>query len=384
MILYLSSATESAHFSLLFSKGYIKSSLQAQRFNNLVAEGLSRSTIVYAVGHPQYTKGIGKIPDTQIEKEQIFYHTLGNNPGFFHRITNFYSLFVHCKNVIKKEKPFAIVCDSYDILYSLMTFILSRIFLIKTVAVVTDLPQFFGNGQMSLMGRFTLWLMKRYDSYVFLTKAMNELINPQNKPYIVMEGVCNDSSCESVPLKTNGKRVCAYMGSLSKNIGVENLLEAFKDSALNDIILVVYGGGDIEDVVEKASLEYSNIEYGGLVSNEKASQLQHEVSLLINPRPVDIGYAAYSFPSKIMEYMSSGTPVMTTRLAGIPDEYFDYVYTIESDKPNGIREAIKNFFQQTEAERSLKGESARKFVIEKKNNTVQGKRILDLINQIKQ
>jgi len=49
----------------------------------------------------------------------------------------------------------------------------------------------------------------------------------------------------------------------------------------------------------------------------------------------------YSFPSKLIEYMASATPVLTTRLPGIPPEYEPYVYWIEDDSVEGIEHSLR-------------------------------------------
>ena len=62
-------------------------------------------------------------------------------------------------------------------------------------------------------------------------------------------------------------------------------------------------------------------------------------SLTIDENSDDKLVAKYSFPSKNMEYMVSGTPVLTTRLPGMPMEYYPYVYFIEEESADGIAAA---------------------------------------------
>ena len=74
------------------------------------------------------------------------------------------------------------------------------------------------------------------------------------------------------------------------------------------------------------------IKYFGVIDFESILLRQKNTDLLINPRPSIDEYTKYSFPSKIMEYMASGTPVLTTKLSGIPMEYYDY-YILLKMKP---------------------------------------------------
>jgi len=78
-----------------------------------------------------------------------------------------------------------------------------------------------------------------------------------------------------------------------------------------------------------------------------------------------------------MEYMVSGTPVLTTRLPGIPKDYYDYIYIIDGNEKKDITNALKETLSLSREELHKKGLSAKKFVLENKNNITQAKRILD-------
>ena len=80
-----------------------------------------------------------------------------------------------------------------------------------------------------------------------------------------------------------------------------------------------------------------------------------------------------------MEYMASGTPVLTTNLPGMPEEYKQYVYLIEDESAEGIARAIKTTFDTVRSERDRKGHSAQEFVLNEKNNLFQSKRVLSML-----
>jgi glycosyltransferase involved in cell wall biosynthesis len=82
-----------------------------------------------------------------------------------------------------------------------------------------------------------------------------------------------------------------------------------------------------------------------------------------------------------MEYMASGTPVLTTRLTGMPGEYYPYVDFIEEESADGIASALKTVLEHSDEELFRKGQAARAFVLEGRNNVVQAKRILDMLEQ---
>ena len=115
-----------------------------------------------------------------------------------------------------------------------------------------------------------------------------------------------------------------------------------------------------------------------LLSHQVVEEEQ-KATLLINPRPTDEEYVKYSFPSKTMEYMASGTPVLTTDLPGMPREYLPYVNLIREETPQGIAKALKEVLSRPEEALRQQGLEARCFVLEERNNVVQAKKILCML-----
>ena len=110
---------------------------------------------------------------------------------------------------------------------------------------------------------------KRYlkmDGFILLTEQMNEVINLNKKPYIVIEG-CSDSDMSDVHnTQKNEKKVILYSGKLSEKFGIKLLIEAFKKIKQDDVELWIYGDGEAKDYVSTEAEKNSNIIYKGLVS----------------------------------------------------------------------------------------------------------------------
>ena len=92
---------------------------------------------------------------------------------------------------------------------------------------------------------------------------------------------------------------------------------------------------------------------------------------LINPRTAQGVFTRYSFPSKTLEYMRSGKPVLCCKLEGIPDEYDPYLRYIQPQTAQGIRDAVRALLTQPDTERTAAGELARDFVLREKNAKAQ-------------
>ena len=140
--------------------------------------------------------------------------------------------------------------------------------------------------------------------------------------------------------------------------------------------LHLYGTGELDEYIK--SIKDERIKFYGVVQNKIIVQEEKKATILINPRFSEAEYTKYSFPSKNMEYMVSGTPIITTKLPGMPKEYYDYIYLIEDESESGMRNSMITVLKLPREELTEKGKKARDFVLKYKNNNVQAKRIIDL------
>ena len=120
----------------------------------------------------------------------------------------------------------------------------------------------------------------------------------------------------------------------------------------------------------------------GRVSHSEILQKERQADLLLNLRnPVD-DFTKYSFPSKTMEYMASGTPLLTTRLAGIPEEYFKYCYSVDDNNVDTVKNELERIFSLSPTERKELGEQAKSFIKNNKTGEIQAKRVLSFLESL--
>ena len=283
----------------------------------------------------------------------------------------------------KKEKHTFAVFDCLNIACALGMVFGCKIKGIKTTAVVTDLPDMSNSG--SLLKRINNSIFGMTDSFILLTEQMNGRVNKKNKPFIVLEGhVDSEAPVPEDQLKyeeINGKKVILYAGSIKKIYGIQNLVNGFLLANIKDSELRVYGNGDFRLELEALCGCNDSLKYMGVADNAEIVRQEQKASLLVNPRPTGPEYTKYSFPSKNMEYMASGTPLLTTVLPGMPREYYPYVCLLEDESAEGICNALKSFFTLGFSKRQEKGKQAREFVINNKSNIVQAKKIIDFLTE---
>ena len=73
---------------------------------------------------------------------------------------------------------------------------------------------------------------------------------------------------------------------------------------------------------------------------------------------------------------------MMTKLQGIPKEYYEYVYTIEDETVNGMKQVLRNVLDLDMEILMDKGQQAREFIINEKLNTIQAQKIMKFIDRL--
>lgn len=262
----------------------------------------------------------------------------------------------------------------------------SKINGVQSIAVVTDIyGMMVGGNKTSFISRLAAKLNSRYvsqfDKYVLLTEQMNDVVNPKGKPHIVMEALCDSSLLQETHghIPKSHPRIVIYAGGIYEKYGLKMLAEGFIMANVPDAKLVYYGEGSYVEEYRALCEKHQNLEYRGVAPNEEILYEEQKATLLVNPRFTTEEFTKYSFPSKNMEYMASGTPLLTTKLPGMPKEYYPYVFLFEEETVDGYADAISNALTHSENELFELGLSAKEFVLMNKNNVEQGKRICDLI-----
>ena len=390
-ILYLSVLASEKRINKEYKKSGSNPGFAVQKFSRLLVKGLLENNVkVLALSNPPHIGGEGKYIhfEKEIEHEIKYkYVPYINIPLFKHIILFLYTFFYVLFWGLKNRKNKAIVCDVLAISICMGALFASKINSILSVAVVTDLYGLMQNIDkksflVRMASKLNAWYNSAFDKYILLTEQMNEIVNPKNRPHMVMEALCDSTlvDCNYHKVEKNHPRTIIYAGGISEIYGLKILAEAFLKADVKDVKLVYYGHGPYVEEFKKLCKLHSNLEYRGIASNDVIVNEELKASLLVNPRFTTGEFTKYSFPSKNMEYMASGTPLLTTNLPGMPKEYHKYVYLFKEETVEGYADSICKILSKSESELISFGLKAKKFVLENKNNIAQGKRIIDFLN----
>ncbi len=218
-------------------------------------------------------------------------------------------------------------------------------------------------------------LNKEFDGYICFAEPQMEYLNKE-KPHIVMEGFVDTSVIDAVTASESHPNRIIYAGGLMYRYGIRELVDGFVLANIPGSELYVYGKGEAEEYIK--GKEDKGVYYGGCLSREEVIVKEKEAFILVNPRPTKDAYSRCSFPSKLMEYMASGTPVLTSRLGCIGEEYFDKLNFIDDVTPEEIAKALKLCFENRQ-EIIERAKLAANYIKEYKNADYQAGVVADFI-----
>jgi len=238
--------------------------------------------------------------------------------------------------------------------------------------IVPDLPEYMNASAMEktwyrickkMQKIMILHCIKHVDCYVLLTEHMKDWFS---KPieYVVVEGIARES--ELPHMGQQRKKNIFYAGMVEEKYGVVDLVRSFIELDRSDWNLEIFGDGTSLKRVKELAAGHCNIYIRGLAPHAQVISAQKEAAVLVNPRKNDHVFTRYSFPSKILEYMSSGTPMLAYKLEGMPQEYDPYYFHID-DHDGGLLKALQMVVDMNDDDRIRMGIEAYGFVKNKKN-----------------
>ncbi len=357
----------------------------AYKFNKMLAEGFSTISgiEVRCIVPKVYLDALSGVTEDKLQSENGVVYVYANTGR---KTTSYFSFLRAVASEIKSAKQTArvlLICDALSLNSSLLCLWMKWFYRITNVAILTDVPSFIGASSKSLKGklwaRLCMWPIKQFDRYVVLTEQLGSYINKRNRPQCLMEGLCDSKGYDSASCsrRPTGKKICLYAGSLHQEYGIITLVHAFIQMDAPDCELHIYGDGNCRQQIEQLCSKYRNVHYFGIQSNEYILKQEQKATLLINPRPSSGEYTKYSFPSKTLEYMASGTPVLMTKLPGLPQSYYPYLYLFEEESVEGFRKGLEKVLGKTEEELFQTGSRAQRFVLENKRADRQAKKIFE-------
>jgi glycosyltransferase involved in cell wall biosynthesis len=233
--------------------------------------------------------------------------------------------------------------------------------------------------------RIAKWLVPRFDGRIVITDRIAEDYAKGQHALVVDGGITNGVISRLFPLRIHNKgasrqfrMLCA--GTLWKGNGVELLLDAMSLISDPDIELWFAGPGDSSrDKIKERQEKDDRIVYKGLLDHDALFRLYADADLLLNIRLTQSLNTAYLFPSKMLEYLLVGKPVLSTSVAHIEKEYGNYCYILKEETSEALADKILSIKQIPEVDRIGLGSRARDFMLKNRTWDAQGRRISEYL-----
>ena len=237
--------------------------------------------------------------------------------------------------------------------------LLAKLFGKRLVVVLTDPPGVIlatDRRLARLMKGVDGWLIKRIlqrvDAVFALAPELVRRLAP-GRPALVFPGILESALQIPVNGASSAEKkeyaeafTIVYAGGLSQAYGVDRLIDAVLGFSPDVMVrLKLFGRGDQEERIRTLAFENPRIIDGGFVDAATLLPELLSADILINPRPTSELFATMSFPSKLIEYLATGRPVLTTRIPSIPESLRDSFSYIDEESADGIRAAIRTVME---------------------------------------
>lgn len=205
----------------------------------------------------------------------------------------------------------------------------------KSALILADYsPKETCAGKMQqLYAALQLKSIRNYDVVIGLSENVKGYLTARQK-FIHMSGgidrfVYDYFGQKNESLKSD-KVIFMYAGTLEKVTGIDMLLEAFGQTEADHAELWISGKGSMASLVERFGRRDARIRYLGCPPYRDYLGNLKRATVLVNPRNMNLPENENNFPSKILEYLATGKPIVSTKFSGW-NKYEGYISFCESN-----------------------------------------------------
>lgn len=200
------------------------------------------------------------------------------------------------------------------------------------VAIVADTPRVY-IGINVLHNLKNILEVKRFRKFQGLLPITESIINDfaPNVPYELIEGGYEEKVIEksdSLGLNPRYKHL-VYAGAIDELSGLDKAIIWLKTYKNTPIMCHFFGKGPLLKAFINNTKGDVSFVFHGFVPPEEIPKIYTQADVLILPRLKDSNVTKYTFPSKLIGYMSASKPVICHQLHGIPKSYYPYLNIVE-------------------------------------------------------
>jgi glycosyltransferase involved in cell wall biosynthesis len=333
-----------------------------QMFFTRVIEGIANQQSIQVLCLPPVKKTSSKrlISENIYRFKQIMYIQF---PFFNHRWLRPISLsfYIHRylkKTILKSAEDVVLLIDGNSRLSGSIAKRYQHHRRVKTIGIFTDSPKQISNLRPHQVKSWYR-LHQHHHAYIGITSALLKEFNLNKKPQFELP--CVVDAIEGA--KQHDRPYIFFSGALYERYGVESMIHAYLQLKPKNMDLLIAGFGPVAQRIEQLSQQHRQIKFLGLLHPTLTRKYQAGAYVNLNPRPLDVDLDQVAIPSKVLDYISSGAPTLTTRHPWIETQFGDRIDYIDDTSVDGIRIALKRFLLADYGLAQTKAIKAKNFVL---------------------
>ncbi len=213
------------------------------------------------------------------------------------------------------------------------------------------------------MDKTARFAIKRLDGRIIINELIARDYAP-GKDYLLVDGGVSQHIIDHLfPLRPSesDEYVMVLAGMLWENNGTRLILEALELNKSNNLRVFFAGHGQDVELIKERAKNDSRIEYVGMLNIDELFQLYSKADVLLNLRIEDT--VDYHFPSKLLEYMTTGRYVISTSIAHAARDYGQYLCILDDVSGKGLAECWDRVMKISKEELCEKGKREREFML---------------------
>jgi glycosyltransferase involved in cell wall biosynthesis len=223
--------------------------------------------------------------------------------------------------------------------------------------------------------------LKKVDGIISMTSQLARKLAP-DRPALTIPAIHNSRMADFYNDKKDRSEQSfnvIYAGALSHEYGVDLLVNAFLKVAQPTWRLLITGKGSMATSINNFSKQNHQIQYLGFLDDKEFSKVLMSADVLVSPKLSSGLTASFSFPSKIVEFLGTGLPVISTNLPTFTDDFRKHLIISRSDSLEDFGDCLRYVSSWDDEERDEWKEKTLQFVKSELSPENQGLRIKKFI-----
>ena len=337
-IFYLTTAQSTQEFERLLPKWRVSPNLSNQNFHNKLIRALATAKEIDVISARPINSHffIPRLFKKTVKDNNITWKYISVSVDKIDKKLFFYRRIRTAIGEIKKDDVIVVDTLNLSLLKAAMKF--AKANEVKIIGICTDNPLNISYTSQKYKENL-LNLGRQLDGFICLTTKLNDLYNPNSKPFVIIDGVTEPTERKEIKNKINGPYII-FGGSLMYEYGIKNLINAFISLGREDLKLVICGHHEQKNFKSYIK-HFKNIIYLGALTYSEINELEKDAILAVNPRPINDDIDLYSFPSKTLEYLANGVLTISVKSPLLENKYEDCLIWAESGEAADLKAAIE-------------------------------------------